>query len=186
MKNIKIKLLGPYKIFDENQNFILNQNLIDQAGIYFWTVKINEEHLINYVGVSSKSIKDRLLQHIKCFLSGDYDIYETSDLEKGILNKIYVPNEDYSNYIKNIERNLKSVLENLRVFNFFYAPLQENKYLLELIESEIIKIVRDGNDKTRLILSNYRLSRLKSEQLNIELNFFSESKILGLPSKILL
>ena len=153
MKNIPIKLLGPYKLFNENQNFIINQNLIDKAGIYLWTVKMNEIHLINYVGVSSKSIKDRLLQHIKYFLSGNYDIYETIDLENGILNKKYVPSEDYSNYLKNIDENLNSVLGNLRVFNFFYAPLQENKYLLELIESEIIKIVRDGNDKTRSILS---------------------------------
>lgn len=186
MRNLPIHLLGPFKLFDEKQNFILNHKLINQPGIYFWTVRIDEDHLINYVGISSKSIKERMLQHIKFYLSGDWDIYETSDLEKGILNKKYVPSEDYANYFKNIDENLISVLGNLRTFNFFYAPLPERKYLLEIIESEIIKIIRDSNDGTRAIFSNNKLSRLKSEDLNIEINFLSESAILGLPAKILL
>lgn len=186
MRNLPIHLLGPFKLFDEKQNFILDHKLINQPGIYFWTVKIDDAHLINYVGISSKSIKDRMLQHFKLFISGDYDIYETSALEKGILNKKYIPSEDYADYLKNIDENINSVLGNLRIFNFFYAPLQESKYLLEIIESEIITNIRESNDKTRSILSNYKLSRLKSEDLNIEINFLSESTILGLPAKILL
>ena len=186
LKFIPIVLEGPYKFFDENWIMILNHKSIEKAGIYFWTININEEHLINYIGISSKCIKDRLIQHIKNFLSGDYDIYETADLEKGKMTKKYVPDEDYTKYLMCIDSNLSSVLGNLRTFNLFFASVNESKNILELIESEIISRIRESNGQAKSLLSNYRLSRISSGKLDIEINFSSKSSILGLPDKIYL
>lgn len=186
MKTISLNLLGPFNIFQNQCDLILDQTTIGRPGIYFWTVKVGEEYLINYVGISANSIRERIVQHIKFSLSGDYTIYDPNLLQSGVLDIVYTPNSNYNLFLLNIEANRNNIIANLKLFKIFYVTLDESKYLLELIESEIIQSIRIGNSKSKLFLSNYKLSRLKDENQNINIKFSTEYSLNGLPSKLIL
>lgn len=43
-------------------------------GIYIWTVQVNGRHVAYYVGETGRSIRDRTIEHYKCYVHGEYRI----------------------------------------------------------------------------------------------------------------
>lgn len=183
MEKLSLQLNGPIKLLELINS--KNDNL-EKPGLYFWTVKKEEKYLINYVGVSALNIKDRQIQHIKSYLCGDYTIYDAVSLRKGIIKPIYTPNNSIEDLITNMHEYVREIVSNLEIFEYFYTPIEKNKFFLEILESEIINLIRKSNDPNKQFLTNYRLSRLKTEDLKIEIIFESEKELLCLPKVFIL
>lgn len=183
MENINIDLQGPFNLEMETNDSLLNQPSFEKPGIYFWTVKHDGGFYVNYIGISSQNMKERFFQHVRLFLVGKYDIYATEDLKKAKINKIYNPTDNFQEFLFKVEYYIKSAIANLKVFNYFFATINMEKDILELIESECITSIRGEDRKVKGFLSNYRLSRLKMRELNINVRINTSKKILGIPNQ---
>jgi len=181
MENLSI--LGPFNLERVSDKYLLNQNGFNGAGIYFWTIKKNDDYYVNYIGISSKDMKNRFLGHVKYYLVGKYDIYDQRKLDDLIVQKIYNVQNNFEIFFNNLEDNLNQAIKNLRGFSYFFSPIEKEKNILELIESELITNI-NKNESLKHFLSNYKLSRIKTDTLDLQIEINSQVNIMGIPPQI--
>jgi hypothetical protein len=75
------KLKGPYSFYGEDNLF--QENIDNFPGIYIWTIPYGKKFLINYIGITSRTIKIRNREHIRDQLSGMYAIYDSKEAKLG-------------------------------------------------------------------------------------------------------
>lgn len=181
----RLDILGPFNLENSSKTYLLNQKEFNGPGVYFWTIKKEDNYFVNYIGISSKDMKDRFFGHVKSYLIGKYDIYDQNKLNDLKIDKVYNVQENFEIFFNNLESNLNQIIKNLMSFSFFFANIKEEKNILELIESELITNIKN-DESLKHFLSNYRPSRLKTEALDLKFEINSKAKIIGIPSHIYL
>lgn len=176
-------ILGPFNLEKGSDKYLLNQNRFNGAGIYFWTIKKNDNYYVNYIGISSKDMKNRFFGHVKSYLIGNYDICDQRKLDDLIIEKVYNVQDNFEIFFNNLEANLNQPIKNLMSFSYFFSPIEEEKKILELIESELITNIKK-NESLKHFLSNYKLSRIKTDILDLQIEINSQVNIMGIPSQI--
>ena len=97
----EINWIGPYSIFPKGDiKSIFNCEDFKLKGVYLWTIKHDNSYLVNYVGITSKSFIERLIEHLNNYYSGKFDIYDSKSFLKGIKHKIYSPLESLSVFLE--------------------------------------------------------------------------------------
>ncbi|MBS4027074.1 MAG: hypothetical protein KGZ58_00435 [Ignavibacteriales bacterium] len=185
--SLNIKWEGPFSLF-ENQDCesIFSSDKLKSPGLYLWTIPYNDSYLVNYVGISATSILDRLETHIVHYLSGRYTIYDPEKFQNGIKERIYCPSGRVRDFLNNNLPLSQIIFPLLKTFKLLIAPVEQEKRILERIESSIIKILRKDNvacgflDNQRIIASLWREE--KEISVTVEYNAlktfgFTETKI---------
>jgi hypothetical protein len=162
-------------------------------GLYLWTVKIGEAFLTNYVGISGKSIRDRLVEHVSKFLGGDYNVYDPSVFSQGKKKSIFLPvssSKDFPkeykvDFLERLPDLASKVFDMLESIRLFVGPLRVEKRLLERIESAIIKDIRKAEDKTVAeFIDNKRVSPRRPSEKEIVVLTKSHLPLLGLSDRL--
>jgi hypothetical protein len=147
---IKLKMKGPFNLIGRENIFNIEDGY--SSGIYFLTVKVGKRSLIEYVGITTRSFKDRFTEHIRELLSGGYQLY---DFEKLKEHKQFVvwpgrfseDKRDITEFLNNYHQFTRIIEQQLREFKIFLIPANEEKRTLERIEGKIYQILIKNNDE---------------------------------------
>jgi len=150
MKEINLKMIGPIDLIGEKNIFNIPET--KSPGIYFFTFKIGDEYLIEYIGITTRSFNSRFLEHLQELLSGGYQFY---DLQKMRDEKDFVvfkgrygkETDDISKFLSNYEYYSGLLKEQMQELKIFLMPLDKEKRILERIEGKLYQILRDKKDK---------------------------------------
>jgi len=81
MKEYNLYFHRPYSINRTNSLFM--DSVADEPGIYLWAIKSNEKYLVEYVGETKYSFKQRTKEHLIQVLGGHYRSLDTDYYESG-------------------------------------------------------------------------------------------------------
>jgi len=157
----------------------------DEPGVYLLTVEGPSCYLVNYVGISTRAIRARLLEHAQCYLSGRYWLNEPAQLfEAHTLVPVYRSNADQASFLTDLNRNLTAATAFVTRIRVFVAPLSWPRERLECIESAIIAALKADPEAAK-VLENPRVSRIASSGIQIPVTC-QGFRICGLPSELTL
>ena len=87
----KLIVDGPVKFSELTRPSKTNKDLLDNKGIYLWTVKIADGFLIYYIGETGSLFSNRLKRHRYQLKRGDYRLYDPQHFSKGKKKLIWNP-----------------------------------------------------------------------------------------------
>jgi hypothetical protein len=156
----RINWEGPFSwVSDQGITWIGHATVARGPGLYLWTVPDESKYWINYVGISTTSIGERQLSHLRSYLSGEYVVYAPSELAKRKKQVAYDPKEGLNVFMERYLSLARIIYEQLSLFRLFIAPMEGKKATLETLESMIINSLRAENGEIAAFLDNYRPSR---------------------------
>jgi hypothetical protein len=177
---------GPYS-FLPNQNvpWMYDSATSAQRGIYLWTINIQKEIRVNYVGMSGSSMLSRQQEHLRMFLTGHYSIYDSAKLQIGEKKPALCGSKGMQKFLKSYDESSKLIFSQLKIMNVHFAAFPETETLtLKRIESTLITKLRETED-TREFLDNPRLSiKLDESKKDIDVRITQLNSFRGLPEDI--
>jgi hypothetical protein len=183
---IQLKWEGPYALVgSESKKSIFEINSVDSCGIYLWTTKYSTKYLVNYVGMTSKSFKQRLIEHIEYYYTGKYTVYDTKHFTNAELVARYIPKGNILDFASKYREVSTLIDDYLKTLNIFIAPLKMEKIYLKKIESAIILQLKSYNDITKRFLDNKKVSHyITTEEQELIIKIQNPEIIFGLNSTL--
>lgn len=155
------------------------------AGVYLWTVRKDDEFLVNYVGVGISSMLMRQEQHITLYLHGDYTFYDSKDLSKGKKREVYNAATGYKEFFRQLEYYQAEVRKQLLAMSVVFAPFEgSDASQLIRIESALISALRECDEVTVDFLDNARLSKkLAPHERDLSVKIEGAGSLRGIPEE---
>ena len=191
-REINIRATGPFgwigkkSIFNSSEDNAL-------SGLYFFTVKIGKDYLIEYVGITKRSYLIRFEEHICEYLSGGYRICEPAGFSKGEHIALWQGRfgtkgeKDISKFLKKYNEVAPRIIEYLKTYSIFILPTKEPVDTLARIEGAIYEILKKSeSEKAREFIEKevrYKVRKPTEAPISIKIN--SDSFFVGLPNKFL-
>jgi len=150
MKEIRLTMKVPFNLIGEKILFNIPDS--NSSGIYFFTIRVNNRYLIEYVGITTRRFKDRFLEHIRELLSGGYKLYDFQKLKNNeqfvVWNRRYGKDtDDIAVFLNNYQSFSKIIKQQLQELKIFLIPFNTEKRILERIEGAIYQILIKNNDE---------------------------------------
>jgi hypothetical protein len=64
-KEIQLNWVGPFRLCDSSRNSVFDRKEIEESGIYLFTVAYKDDYLVDYVGETGQSFRQRLTEHAR-------------------------------------------------------------------------------------------------------------------------
>jgi hypothetical protein len=131
----------------------LNSSIVEQPGIYLFTVEYNNGYLIYMAGWTTRPFKKRLKEHINTYRKGTYTIFDSESLQNGkrveLWHGMWMSKATNTPEMKQLFRSryqeLEPAIESLlSTFRIFLAPLNTERRTLARIEAAIMNILYSG------------------------------------------
>lgn len=185
-KSVKkdITFYGPYAFLKTNGLLSIFE-LSLKKGVYVWTVPFNNKELIHYVGITDRTFGERMAEHLKGYLSGEYGINDPRELQKGRRVRIWNGlwrGADIEDFKKRHNELFPKMLSLLKIYKIYVAPLDCEIRLMERIEAAIANHLygQDGVvGNFQEIEIRYKKRKESEEPVIVKLKY--NSKIIGLP-----
>lgn len=189
MKPLRLQFYGPYSwIAQEDAPSIFETELGKKAGVYLWTIAVDNTDLIYYVGQTQRSFTARMLEHFKEHASGGYHLYKPEDFVIGVKTVVWPGRYDVERkttveeFLQSYHSLWKCIKDLARLYRFWVAPLDGQRRLVERIEAAISDclykqsgLIGEFQDKG----IRYRPRRHDEEP--VEVSIEANKKIAGLP-----
>jgi hypothetical protein len=160
---------GPFDWVGPAERSIFGSNWAKEPGIYLWTIQTGPSNTVYYVGETGRSFGERFAEHTRAYLGGEYSIWGPEEfLQKRkieLWGGLWRPERKHltGEYLANVERLLPRVVELLKSFRIFIAPMRGSERMRERVEAAIIRAIR-LSDPHPLLDENLRYRpRLPSE-----------------------
>jgi hypothetical protein len=114
-----------------------------RAGIYLWTVPLEQGHLIYYVGETGRSFSARLHEHYTEHVASMYHVYSPAEFARGEKVALWpgrfdaTQRKSVKECIQNHARLCDQIREMTFILRFFLAPLCCDKRTQQRIEAAI-------------------------------------------------
>ena len=179
----KLVWQGPF-VFHDEENCVFNQESAKKPGVYLWAIDFGGSYLINYVGIATNGVSERLQGHLVYFLGGNYTIYQLDEFILGKKKPIYSPDGHVNKFLNDYAKLSTKVDSQLRAYRLFYANVSGDKEWLECIESGIISTLREAKGEASSFLDNYRVSRIIPIEDKRAVHMANTDSLIGLPETI--
>ena len=193
MKNdhIYLQFSGPFILCGNDGILLFKEEISQRAGIYLWSVNIDAEFLVDYVGETGQSFSQRMKDHMIQCLGGNYRICEPLLFSQGkrelIWNGLWqkevrdcIP-DFVDNYIE-LAPKIKEYLELLRVF---VAPIETTPRIRRRIEGAMAFSLREQPSPVGTFIGDaIRYSRRSVDEEPIEVSISCSHRILGLNAEL--
>ena len=188
MSKIKLKIKGPFNLVGDNSLFDALENSL--SGLYIFTIKLKDKYLIEYVGITARDFRTRLLEHLRELLSGGYQLYDLQKLEnnepfvvwKGRYSKDV---DDNTAFLDNYSYFSQIIKRQLRELRIFLIPLKTEKRVLERIEGGIYKMLREqNNEQTMVFIKGVKSNPRRRNEKPITVTVAPNSLLSELPSNL--
>lgn len=182
----KIHWKGPFSLPKYEKETGLN-SIPDLSGVYLFCFEFEDGYLLYGAGIS-KSIRKRMLAHIREYKKGNYTVFNTDNAKKGIRDEIWhgwkYARENRNEFEHNKETILRYVEKQLIAFNIFIGEISE-KRKRERIEDAIMQGIYNSKEKWSELADRgmFLKGRFNSE-MPIEITNITSEKIYGLPDKM--
>lgn len=183
MNDQSIVFEGPFRCMPGNGS-VFDQETARSPGVYLWALEKNGRYLVNYVGITSRSISDRLQDHLVHYYCGDYTIYDPEDFATGTKREIYKPNGSVLQYAPRFMELASNIDALVKTYSLFIAKVNGDKEWLERIESGLINQLREAGGKAADFLDNYRTSRNISEDKKQIVTIVCQAELEGISTAI--
>ena len=119
--------------------------IFNGPGVYIWTLCVNGRHVAYYVGETGRSIRDRTIEHYKCYVHGEYRIYDPARLLKdgkkaslkwGDAYGFRWPNR-VDDFLRRSQELLPMMYEFVGLLEMFFIPFGEPARIRKRLEAEI-------------------------------------------------
>jgi len=143
-----LKLFGPYQLFGNNDNLLFDADTSYQGGIYLWTIRYKNGYLIDYIGKTGNTFRQRMKEHLIQTLGGNYRICNPDMLLQGKEEIIWDglwrkgTRDKIGEFIKNYENYASTIKRYIEIHDIFLAPLTIDRRKRQLIEGNIAKIIK--------------------------------------------
>jgi hypothetical protein len=142
-----LKWCGPYSFIESEGENVFTCSLAEKKGVYLFTIPFEGKYLVYYVGETGASFANRLLQHVQSYLNGFYRIFDPEEFAKG--KKVLLWGGMWKtdrrepklicDFINEQAELAPKIIKFIGQFRIFLAPIDENKRIIERIESEIAR-----------------------------------------------
>jgi hypothetical protein len=190
MKELVIDIDGPYSFLRGSSNpSIFDSSKSDQVGLYIWTVPFKDSELVYYVGETGRSYRERMWEHLKGYLSGEYGINEPAEMLNGNRVRIWAGvwrGANIQDFLDRYEYFTTKIMELLRLFRIYLLPVDCDSRLRKRIEGFIVKSLFDQKGVVGGFQEpDYSYQRPKSDNgpWRVILNF--DVKIMGLAKELI-
>ncbi len=189
MDNITISGFGPLGFLKSPS--ILEHPSGSQCGVYLWTVNIEENEFIYYVGETGKSFSQRMLGHLKAYISGSYVVLDAAHFAKGekviLWRGMYMegPKPSILDFVRHQEEYVAQVRSMLDLFNVWLLPTDCSRVVRRRIEGAIAAhlyhqpgLVGELQDK------GIRYVKRKPNEDPVHVTIIAPRPIMGLPRSL--
>ena len=111
-----------------------------KSGVYIWTVPFKNKELIHYVGMTTRAFRQRMKEHLKEYLSGEYGINDPVELQRGRRMRVWdglYRGANIEDFIKKHDQFFSKLVSILNIYKIYVAQLDYEARLLERIEAAI-------------------------------------------------
>ena len=180
---------GPFPLVNDHD--ILEGTAFKNAfGIYLWTVKIDGDYYITYIGETCTSFYKRTKEHLIQTLGGNYRIWDGDALRKGIETIVWDglwrkdTRDKLPEFVKRYEELAPIIKGYIKSQELFVAPLKCESGTLRRIEGEIAFCLRADKTHSRFLPDDIRFSKRNSHEDPISVAITSTLPIVGLPKTV--
>jgi len=187
-----VDFIGPFSwLGNDGTKSIFSATEGKLSGLYLWTVKIEDGELVYYVGKTNRNFSQRMREHLKEHLAGFYHVYSPTEFKRGEKKSFWdgmylrYKTPEPSELIKKYPTISNQIIDLVKTYRFFIAPIEAERRILERIECALARHLYAQPGKIgefQELGLTYR-SRIASEQPGIA-KFRSSNKILGLPKSL--
>ena len=194
MSNQEIELVwhGPFRWYGTGDEALFSQPVVQMPGVYLWTVPIEGGlNVVYYVGESGVSFDYRLTEHTRCYLSGDYHVYDLEEFARGrrVMNwegRMNAPQSaTLPEFLSRYHELGPQIYRMLGMFKVYLAPLQADKRVRRRIEGAIARSLygQDGLAGQFQEKITYWFPLVNEEPILVKMKF--PEPILGMSDELL-
>ncbi len=74
---------GPFALCGDQAPVLFDCDEGQQSGLYLWGIPFEDGFLVNYVGETGRSFRDRHIEHVQWWLAGFYCTYDATKFKQG-------------------------------------------------------------------------------------------------------
>jgi len=182
--HMEIELLwsGPFVFVPQpSLECVFDQTDTSQAGLYLWTVEIDDAYLINYVGETGRDLWSRLVENVAWSFGGrEGCVLNPQEFRKGRI--VNYATFSFSEFLADHRRLSSVILEVYQSYRVFVAPTSVSNDQRKFIEAGIIRTLRESGGTIAEFLCNTRLIGPSPEPLSAR--FVTRQRFHGLGERI--
>lgn len=187
--DLQVDFHGPFSALDEGGvRCLFVEEIAKRSGIYLWTIHVEGERRLWYVGQTRRGFGQRMGEHIACFLTGQYTSFDSKALSKGEYRRAAgsvtgMWPQSLSSLLQNYETLMPQVASLIRLIEFHVAPLVSDAHLLNLVEGAIGRHYKGHSDPELrdFFWPGIKLPPVVLQDKAIRLVISSEATLAGLP-----
>lgn len=181
-----LEWVGPLTVVAEPaENLFLHPKALG-AGVYIWTVPVNQQHWGYYVGQTGTSFAQRHFEHLRSYFTGEYQIYEVEPFARG--EKITVWEGAYGSRNRHKLPLFRSRFYDyalvaqsmISLFRFFLIPVSQGERMRERLEAAISGALRAANRPASDFQDQIQYHPTRKGEDTIEYEFWRPLPIVGL------
>lgn len=181
---------GPFALLDDlDIPCLFAEPVANRAGVYLWTVRSGDGFRPWYVGQTQRSFAQRTAEHVRAYLSGQYEAYEVASIADGSFHRIPGPPAGQSPstlpaFVRALPERLPQLLELLRETRIFVAPLAVDDHLLDRVEGALGRHYKQTKDLSNYLEPGLKLPDAIPGDRPLSLRLAASHPILGLPTEL--
>jgi hypothetical protein len=172
---------------------LFNDPIARQTGVYLWTVEVENEERVWYVGQTRVRFGIRTAQHLAGMLSGEYSTVDAGALKQGLHRRVGSARpgawpSGLPTFLDEYEGLVPHIVGTIRSMRFHFALLTGDGHLFNRVESAIAwHYKRHPNDALRNFLTpGLRVPAAIPFDKPLRLVISSEGAIAGLPQELII
>jgi hypothetical protein len=192
-KAIQLSWVGPYPLYHSSGKSVFDQKEIGESGIYLFTVAYEDGYLVDYVGETGQSFRQRLTDHVRGYLGGEYRIYEASSYTESDSKPIWGGTwlrdrrDSMGEFIARYDELAPRISEYIKLFQIFLCPTKLEHRLRQRVESAVALGLYEqpgliGSFQAPETRKSYRPKR--DDEISIKVKMQVPAKILGLTPEL--
>ena len=192
IKTLRLTLFGPFRWYGTSSDVVFKSELASKKGIYLFTIPYNQSFLTYYVGETGKTFLERLAEHLRSYLTGQYHIYEKDAFVKGEKKLIFEgwlnikPKEEARNeYFEHCKEYASEMLKFIDAMRLFVIPLKCDKRTIQRVEAAIAFHLKHQSAPVGSFQDEgIRYCPKRKDEEPIEVNITNYEIILGLTNQL--
>jgi hypothetical protein len=189
-RNYVVRFAGPYSWEGAGEDALFASVEGKSSGLYLLTAHSDGGYFIYSAGITTRSFANRLWEHTKEYLSGNYNVLDAKALRQGtrvvLWEGFWDARDAWQRLTDHRARWTQLVMrahELLETFQIFVAPLSAERRVLERIEAAIMTSLYDGSGKVAALPDReMRLLPRRQEEEPIIVRVESDVRFHGLPA----
>lgn len=189
--DVAVHFDGPFSAFDGGiDRCLFSEDIAVRNGIYLWTIPVDGEERVHYVGQTTQGFGTRLSQHLASVLSGQSPAYDLDALSAGEYRWALAYDKDWPEslpaFLRDYEKLAPHIAGFMRLTRFHVAALPADKVLLNRVEGAIGRyyMAHARAELRDFLVPGQRVPAAVLSVEPIHLVVTSEAPIAGLPDEL--